>query len=108
MINLEEKKCIPCSIDTQPLTQLEISEYMKSLKDGWILLDDSTIEKTFKFSNFAKALNFTNLVGNIAEQEGHHPSILLSWGMVKVRLKTHKINGLSENDFILASKIDSL
>jgi len=72
------------------------------------LMDQCKIEKTFTFSNFAKALAFTNKIGELAEQEKHHPDIYLAWGKVKVSLWTHKIDGLSENDFILAAKIDQI
>lgn len=108
MIGLDEKKCIPCSLDTLPLTHGELFDYFHALNDGWKLVDDKMIEKSFRFSNFVQSLDFTNKIGLVAEQEGHHPNIFLSWGLVRVQLKTHKIDGLSENDFILASKIDNL
>jgi 4a-hydroxytetrahydrobiopterin dehydratase len=76
--------------------------------EGWKLVNDHHIEKEYLFKHFKEALAFTNKVGELAEQEGHHPDILLSWGKVKIELWTHKINGLSENDFILAAKCDKI
>lgn len=108
MSNLIEKKCIPCSIGTEPLNLDEIMDYMQNLKDGWQVFEEKYIEKTYKFKNFKEALNFTNMVGNLAEKEGHHPDIYLTWGKVVIKLYTHKISGLHENDFILAAKIDEL
>ncbi len=75
-------------------------------KEGWKVIDDHHLEKEFPFRNFKEALDFTNRVGAIAEQEGHHPDILLRWGRAKLTVRTHSINGLSENDFILAAKAD--
>lgn len=108
MDNLLEKKCVPCSIGAFPLTKDEIEEYLKDLKEGWKVIDDIKIEKTFKFKDFKEALDFTNKVGALAEKEGHHPDIYLSWGKVIIYLWTHKIKGLHENDFIMATKIDTL
>jgi len=81
---------------------------MAGLADGWSLIGVQRIEKEFHFKNFREALAFTNAVGEIAEAENHHPDIGLGWGRVVVTLSTHKIHGLSENDFILAAKIDAL
>lgn len=108
MSNLLSKKCIPCSVGTPPLNEEEVKEHHKSLKEGWKVIDFKRIEKTYKFKNFAEALDFTNKVGELAEEEGHHPNIHLSWGKVVIKLWTHKIDGLHENDFILAAKIDEL
>lgn len=108
MTNLANKKCIPCSIGAPTLTEDEIIELKKSLKDGWEVIDNKKLKKSFKFKDFKEALNFTNKVGNLAEEEGHHPNILLSWGRVVIELWTHKIGGLHENDFILAAKIDKI
>lgn len=81
---------------------------MPELQPDWKVVDDHHLERSFKFKNFKEALEFTNAVAKIAEQEQHHPDIYLAWGKVKITLWTHKINGLSENDFILAAKIDKL
>lgn len=108
MPNLLSKKCIPCSIGADPLTPDEIQEYFKSLDKGWEVKENRHIEKLYKFKNFREALDFTNKVGELAEEEGHHPDIYLSWGKVNIKLWTHKIKGLHENDFIMAAKIDTL
>ena len=84
-----------------------LGDYFKII-EGWELIEDKKIVKTFKFANFRKAMEFTNRVGELAEAENHHPDIHLSWGKVKVELSTHAVKGLSENDFILAAKIDEL
>ncbi|MBI5273765.1 MAG: 4a-hydroxytetrahydrobiopterin dehydratase [Chlamydiales bacterium] len=105
--DLSQKKCTPCSKETSPLKGEELARLYKQLT-GWQLIENHHLEKEYKFSNFQEALSFTNKVGNIAEQEGHHPDIHLSYGRVKIQLWTHKINGLSENDFILAAKCDAL
>lgn len=108
MANLTDKKCVPCSIGAPTLMEEEIRELHATLKDGWKVIDNKQIEKTYEFKNFKKALDFTNKVGELAEEEGHHPDIYLSWGKVIIRLWTHKIDGLHENDFILAAKIDEI
>ncbi len=108
MENLLAKKCIPCSIGDIPLDSNDIANYMKQLKEGWTLAEDGHIEKTYKFKDFKEALAFVNKIGDLAESEGHHPSIRLSWGKVVVRSWTNKIGGLHENDFILAAKIDEI
>lgn len=108
LTELKDKKCIPCSAGAPSLTPEEIQEYLKDVKEGWELREDKFIEKTFKFKNFRQALDFTNQVGELAEEEGHHPDIFLAWGRVVVKLWTHKIGGLHENDFIMASKIDNI
>lgn len=108
MADLLAKKCIPCSIGAPSLTKEEIEKLLPSLKEGWELLEDDKLEKTYKFKDFLGALDFVNQIGDLAEKEGHHPDIFLSWGQVLVQLWTHKIDGLHENDFILAAKIDEL
>ena len=108
MSDLLTKKCIPCSIGTDPLAEDEIQVYYKELQEGWKVVDNHHIEKSYKFKDFQEALDFTNKVGALAEAEGHHPDIYLSWGKVDIKIYTHKIDGLHENDFILAAKIDEL
>lgn len=108
MTELNDKKCVPCSEGATPLNLEEINNFLKDLKDGWELKEDKFIEKTYKFKDFIQALEFTNKIGEIAETEGHHPDICLSWGKVVVKLWTHKIKGLHENDFIMASKFDNI
>ena len=90
------------------LTMQEVNHYLTELKPGWKVADDHHIEKTYPFKDFKSALAFVNKVGLVAEQEGHHPDIYLAWGKVEIRLWTHKINGLSESDFILAAKCDAI
>lgn len=106
MASLAHKKCVPCEGGAPPLLSKEIVEYAKELGNDWKVVNDHHIEKEFSFKNFKEALAFTNQIGAIAEEEGHHPDILLRWGKVKVTLWTHAVGGLSENDFILASKIN--
>lgn len=108
MADLANKKCIPCSVGVPTLMEGEIMELKKSLKKGWEVIDNKKLKKTYKFKDFKEALDFTNKVGNLAEEEGHHPDIYLSWGKVALELWTHKIGGLHENDFILAAKIDKI
>lgn len=106
--DLVQKKCGPCQKGTLPLVAQEIANLLPSLDKEWKVEDVHHLEREFHFKNFKEALDFTVKVGNVAESEGHHPDIQLSWGKVKVTIWTHKINGLSINDFILAAKIDRL
>ncbi len=108
MSDLSKKKCIPCSEGAPPLKEEEIRELQKSIDNAWSVEDNKQLKRTFKRKNFQEALDLTNEIGAIAEEEGHHPDIQLSWGKVVVTLWTHKIKGLHENDFILAAKIDQL
>jgi len=108
MVELTEKKCTECRVGTPPVVGAELQEYMQELKGGWKAIHEHHLEKEFTFKDFKDALAFTNKVGNLAEDEGHHPDLHLSWGKVRIVLWTHKINGLSESDFILAAKIDQL
>ncbi|MDP3974861.1 MAG: 4a-hydroxytetrahydrobiopterin dehydratase [Candidatus Jorgensenbacteria bacterium] len=107
MMNLIAKKCVPCEGGTLPLTGATLELYLKEVK-GWKVSEGKKIRKEFTFSDFKSALAFVNKVGEIAESEGHHPDVALSWGKAVVELWTHAIGGLSENDFILAAKIDKL
>ncbi|ABR50344.1 transcriptional coactivator/pterin dehydratase [Alkaliphilus metalliredigens QYMF] len=106
MNNLAEKKCIPCSLGTPPLSSDEIKRYISQLHEEWKVINDHHLEREFKFKNFKEALSYTNVIGQLAEKEGHHPDMLLSWGKVKITLFTHKIDGLSESDFVFAAKVD--
>jgi 4a-hydroxytetrahydrobiopterin dehydratase len=105
---LSDKKCVPCQGGVPPLAGEELKKLAAELGGGWAVVEERRLERTFKFKNFAEALAFTNRVGALAEAEGHHPDIHLSWGRVKIILTTHKINGLTESDFIMAAKIDAL
>jgi 4a-hydroxytetrahydrobiopterin dehydratase len=91
-----------------PLRPDEIQRLRREIDPGWRVVDDVRLENKLRFANFAEALAFTNQVGIIAEQENHHPEILLGWGKACVSLRTHAVDGLTENDFILARKIDSI
>lgn len=107
-MELAQKKCVACEGAVQPLTRDEAEILMKQLK-GWTLSGDARwISKEFKFKDFAEAMKFTNAVADIAEAEGHHPDLQVSWGKVVVELTTHAIKGLFENDFIIAAKIDKI
>lgn len=108
MSELAQKKCVACEGGMAPFNRDEATVLMKQL-NGWTLSGDARwISKEFKFKDFAEALAFTDKIGAIAESEGHHPDIQLSWGKVIVELTTHAIKGLSQNDFIIAAKIDEL
>lgn len=104
---LTDKKCHPCNEDEQPLKGEPLAKLRRELDDDWKVIREHHLEKEYKFKDFKEALDFTNRVGTIAEKEGHHPDIFLGWGKVKLDLWTHNINGLSENDFILAAKSDA-
>ena len=111
MSDLLKKKCIPCEGGVIPFDLSEIHKYQKKV-DGWdIIKNDSEIyylEKKFTFKNFLQSQKFVNEVGKISENEGHHPDIIFGWGYAKINITTHAIKGLSENDFILAAKIDQI
>jgi 4a-hydroxytetrahydrobiopterin dehydratase len=105
---LYKKKCKACTIGAEPLKREEILDYMESLDGDWRAVDDHHLERTFKFKNFKEALDYVNRLGELAEEEQHHPDICLSWGKVVVTLFTHKIGGLSESDIVFAAKVDRL
>jgi len=107
-MSLTEKTCVPCRGGIPPLTREEAEGYLKDV-DGWSLSDDATrIRREFKFKDFAAALDFVNKVGQLAEEEGHHPDITVGYGYADVTFFTHKIKGLHENDFIMAAKVNAL
>jgi 4a-hydroxytetrahydrobiopterin dehydratase len=105
---LAEKKCVPCSGGTPPMKGNDIEEMKQNIHADWQVIDEHHLARVFKFKDFAEALDFTNQIGALAEEQGHHPDIFLSYGKVKVELCTHKIDGLSESDFIMAAKIDQI
>ncbi|HEY4488986.1 MAG TPA: 4a-hydroxytetrahydrobiopterin dehydratase [Candidatus Paceibacterota bacterium] len=108
MTKLTEKECVPCKDDFPAMTLPQARDLMEHVP-GWTLSGDGTfISRCYNFPNFKKALAFTNKVGELAESEGHHPDIELSWGKVGITLLTHSVKGLTENDFIVASKINEL
>ena len=106
--DLSKKKCTPCKGETPPLTGEALIELKSQLNENWHIMNEHHLQREFNFKNFQEALIFTNKLGEIAEQEGHHPDILLTYGKVRVFLWTHKINGLAESDFILAAKYDAI
>lgn len=108
MTRLAQKECVPCKGGIPPLSQDETQKLLGQLQAGWKIIDNHHLEKEVTFKDFLSALAYTNRVGELAETQGHHPDIYLSWGKVKITLWTHKINGLTESDFILAAKIDNL
>jgi len=107
-VNLAGQDCIPCKGEVEPLKGAELTDLAKQLSEGWQVIEEHHLEREFKFKNFRQALNFTNKVGEVAEQQGHHPDIYLAWGKVRLKVWTHKINGLHKSDFIFAAKIDCL
>lgn len=108
MSNLAAKTCEPCKGGIPPLGGEEIKQLLAQLDDNWEAVAEHHLRKEFKFPDFRTALDFTNQVGAIAEEQGHHPDIILAWGRVEITIWTHKIDGLHESDFILAAKIDRL
>ena len=111
MNDLLNKKCKPCEGSVLPFDINEIHKYQKKV-DGWNVKKNEKniffLEKDFKFKNFLNSQNFINKVGEVSENENHHPDILFGWGYSKISITTHAIEGLSENDFILAAKIDQI
>lgn len=107
-MNLTTKKCTPCQGGIPPMPREVAEEYLTEAL-GWELKDDATkLKRTFKFSNFVDALCLAQHVGELCEKEGHHADITFGWGYCKVEFQTHKINGLHENDFIMAAKVNKL
>lgn len=106
MSDLAGKECIPCKGEVPPLREPEATELLDKLGGGWQVVDEHHLEKEFRFKDFRTALAFTNRVGELAEAQGHHPDIYLSWGKVRLVIWTHKIDGLTESDFIFAAKAD--
>ncbi len=111
MNDLFNKKCIPCEGGVLPFDVSEIHKYQKKV-DGWDILKSNKeiffLYKKFSFKNFFESQKFINKVGIISEEEGHHPDITFGWGYAEIQITTHAIKGLSENDFILAAKIDQI
>lgn len=110
MSSLKEKKCVPCQGGEPTVTEEELAELKPEVPE-WNVTeygDVKHLERVFKFDNFAQALDFTNQVGDIAEEQNHHPKLVTEWGKVTVEWWTHKIGGLHENDFVMAAKTDHL
>jgi 4a-hydroxytetrahydrobiopterin dehydratase len=107
IMSLADKHCVPCRGGVPPLKGEQL-EQMKAQVSGWQVVSEHHLAKVFTFPDFRTALEFVNRAGAIAEEEGHHPDLYLSWGKVEIKIWTHKIDGLTESDFILAAKIDGL
>jgi len=108
MTALAEKECVPCKGGVPRLEGEELARVARQLEPGWQVVNEHHLEKEYKFKDFRDALAFVNRVGELAEAQSHHPDIYLAWGKVKLTIWTHKIDGLTESDFILAAKADKL
>jgi 4a-hydroxytetrahydrobiopterin dehydratase len=107
MAELSERQCVPCRGGVPPLKGDEIKNFLRQL-DGWQVVNEHHLEKTYQFNDFRESLHFVNRIGELAEAQGHHPDICFGWGKAEVKIWTHKIDGLTESDFVLAAKIDKL
>ncbi|HMF57522.1 MAG TPA: 4a-hydroxytetrahydrobiopterin dehydratase [Pyrinomonadaceae bacterium] len=107
MSDLAGRECVPCRGGVPPMRGYEINRLLPEL-DGWEAIEEHHLKKTYSFKNFREALEFVNRVGQIAEEQGHHPDICFGWGHAEISIYTHKIDGLTESDFILAAKIDAM
>lgn len=108
MSELTSKKCVPCEGGVEPLSRGQAEELLEQLS-GWTLSDDAkSLHREWKFRNFYHTMSFVNAVAHIANAEDHHPDMEVGWGYCRIKYATHAINGLSENDFICAAKIDAL
>lgn len=106
--DLATQHCVPCRGGVPPLKGEALEKRHRQLDGDWEVVEEHHLERRFRFKNFREALDFTNRVGELAEEEGHHPDIGLGWGRVDLKIWTHKIDGLTESDFILAAKVDRL
>jgi len=108
MAALAEKECEACKGATEALKSADLDRLVRELGGGWRVVNQHHLEKEYKFKDFRQALDFTNKVGELAEAQGHHPDIYLAWGKVKLTIWTHKVDGLTESDFVMAAKSDRL
>ena len=108
MIKLTNRVCVPCKGGIPPLKGKKLKTLQNQLGNDWNVIDEHHLEKEWKLNDFQTALDITNRIGSLAEEQGHHPDIYLTWGKVGIKLWTHKIDGLTDSDFILAAKIDSI
>ncbi|MGH7753094.1 MAG: 4a-hydroxytetrahydrobiopterin dehydratase [Gemmatimonadales bacterium] len=104
--DLAKMDCVPCKGGVPPLKGVALKDLERRLGGGWNVVNEHHLEKEFTFKDFREALAFTNRVGDLAEQQGHHPDIYLAWGKTRITIWTHKIDGLTESDFVMAAKID--
>jgi 4a-hydroxytetrahydrobiopterin dehydratase len=107
MSDLAGKQCVPCRGGVPPLRGAELADYVAQLP-GWVVVDGHHLTRTYTFPNFAGGLEFVNRIGRMAEEQGHHPDVYLAWGKVRIDVWTHKIDGLTESDFVFAAKCDRL
>ena len=107
MSDLASQQCVPCRGGVPPMEKEEIEKLSQEL-DGWEAINGHHLSKSYRYKNFREALDFVNEVGNLAEEQGHHPDICFGWGKVDITIWTHKIDGLTTSDFVLAAKIDKL
>jgi 4a-hydroxytetrahydrobiopterin dehydratase len=107
MSSLASKQCVPCRGGVPPMRGAELQALLAELNNDWRAVDEHHLEKEYRFNNFREALDFTIRVGQLAEEQGHHPDICLAWGRVRIVVWTHKIDGLTESDFIFAAKADA-
>ena len=107
-MELHEKKCIPCEGGIPPMEEDEINQFLKEIDSNWNVVNHHHLERTWNFEDFVNALKFVNKTGEICEEEGHHANYELGWGFVKIIIWTHKIDGLTSSDFVLAAKFDQL
>jgi 4a-hydroxytetrahydrobiopterin dehydratase len=106
MNNLASKQCVPCRGGVPPLKGTELEALLREVGNGWRVIDEHHLEKEYRFKNFREALAFTVRIGDLAEAQNHHPDIFLAWGRVRLMVWTHKIDGLTESDFVFAAKAD--
>jgi 4a-hydroxytetrahydrobiopterin dehydratase len=106
--DLAGRQCVPCRGGVPPLRGEEVRQLSEQLGGSWTVVDEHHLEKEYRFGDFAEALAFTNRVGAVAEEQGHHPDIYLAWGKVELKVWTHKVDGLTESDFIFAAKADAM
>ena len=107
MTDLASKRCVPCKGGVPPLQGPQLEALLAELGNGWKVVDGHHLEKEYRFKNFREALDFVIRVGELAEEQDHHPDIYLAWGLARVTIWTHKINGLTESDFVFAAKADT-
>ena len=107
MADLASRECVPCRGGVPPMSRDEIKKFLSELQ-AWEVVREHHLRKVYEFKNFREALAFVNRVGELAEEQGHHPDICFGWGRVEITIWTHKIDGLTESDFILAAKIDKI
>lgn len=108
MEELAEQQCVPCRGDTPVLKGEELKKFHDQLDGSWQVEEEHHLTREFEFENFTEALDYVNQVGEMSEEQGHHPEIYLTWGQVKLKVYTHAIDGLSESDFVWAAKAGKL